>query len=396
MTSALLALNAGSSSLKFGLYSADRAQDLRAVARGAIDLGDVRGLRIRGPNGKTLLEKDLPGTDLEALVAELLRWADEHTSHGLTAVGHRIVHGGRRFSDPVVLTPDVIAQAEELTPLAPLHQPRCLAPIHAVAASRPELLQIGCFDTAFHRTMDRLVTSFALPRRYEAKGIRRYGFHGLSYEYIAERLRQVAPALAAGRVIVAHLGNGASLCALQAGRSVDTTMGFSALDGLVMGTRCGAIDPGVLLYLLQAEGLSPQELQHLLYNESGLLGLSGISGDVRALSESNDTHARQALELFSFRAARETAALANTLGGVDGIVFTAGIGENSASIRAAICAHLEWLGLRLDPHANEANAHRISSKGSAVDVRVIPTDEENVIAQYALSVLKKFQVPVKR
>jgi len=383
MPSAILALNAGSSSLKFGLYEAGSSGVPRSMARGAVGLGNVRSLTAKGPDGKTLLEKELPGRGLEDAIGELLRWADSWTGQGLVAAGHRIVHGGSRFSEPVPLTPQVIDEVEKLTPLAPLHQPRSIAPIRALTALRPLLPQVGCFDTAFHGTIEATV------RRYEAMGIQSYGFHGLSYEYIASRLRQASPELAAGRVIVAHLGNGASLCALHDGNSVDTTMGFSALDGLVMGTRCGAIDPGVLLYLLQEEGFSPAELQHVLYEESGLLGVSGISSDVRTLSESRDPRAREALELFAFRAAREAAALASTMGGLDGLVFTAGIGEHSASIRSAICSRLTWLGARIDHGANETHAERISAVDSPVDVYVIPTDEEVVIARHVLSAVGK-------
>ncbi|WP_265519793.1 acetate/propionate family kinase [Nitratireductor luteus] len=389
MPNAILALNGGSSSLKFGLYEADLSGEPRSIARGAIGLGDVRSLTAKGPDGRSLLEKEFPGSGLEDLIGELLRWADSWTGQGLVAAGHRIVHGGSRFSEPVLLTPQVIDEVEKLRPLAPLHQPRSIAPIRALTALRPNLPQVGCFDTAFHGTIEATVRRYALPRRYEAMAIQRYGFHGLSYEYIASRLRQVSPKLAAGRIVVAHLGNGASLCALRDGKSIDTTMGFSALDGLVMGTRCGAIDPGVLLYLLQEEGFSPAELQDLLYEESGLLGVSGISSDVRALSESRDPHAREALELFAFRAARETAALASTMGGLDGLVFTAGIGEHSASIRSAICSRLKWLGARIDHHANEPHAERISAVDSPIDIHVIPTDEEVVIARHVLSAVER-------
>ncbi|WP_157016720.1 acetate/propionate family kinase [Mesorhizobium xinjiangense] len=389
MPNAILALNGGSSSLKFGLYEADLSGELRSIARGAIGLGDVRSLTAKGPDGRSLLEKEFPGSGLEDLIGELLRWADSWTGQGLVAAGHRIVHGGNRFSEPVLLTPQVIDEVEKLRPLAPLHQPRSIAPIRALTALRPHLPQVGCFDTAFHGTIEATVRRYALPRRYEAMGIQRYGFHGLSYEYVASRLRQVSPELAAGRTVVGHLGNGASLCALRDGNSVDTTMGFSALDGLVMGTRCGAIDPGVLLYLLQEEGFSPAELQRVLYEGSGLLGVSGISSDVRELSESRDPHAREALELFAFRAARETAALASTMGGLDGLVFTAGIGEHSASIRSAICSRLTWLGARIDQDANESHAERISAVDSPVDVYVIPTDEEVVIARHVLSAVEK-------
>jgi acetate kinase len=316
-----------------------------------------------------------------------LDWIEaELGAESLVGIGHRVVHGGRNFVEPVCLTAEVIDTLERLTPLAPLHQPRSLAPIRALAALRPQCVQIGCFDTAFHQAIDATVRRFALPRKYEEEGVVRYGFHGLSYEHIAGRLAEISPGLAAARTVVAHLGNGASLCAIRNSRSVDTTMGFSALDGLVMGTRCGAIDPGVLFYLLLEKGLPPADLEQLLYKQSGLLGVSGISGDMRTLSESEEAHAREAIELFVFRAARETAALANTLGGLDCLVFTAGIGEHSAPIREAICEKLRWLGVRIDAHANEAHAELISNSDSSVEVRVIPTDEEFVIAHHVLAV----------
>jgi acetate kinase len=324
--------------------------------------------------------------DQEARFGQLLDWIESHLgAERLIAAGHRIVHGGRDFVRPVHLTPDVIEAVEQLTPLAPLHQPRSLVPIRALAALRPQMMQVGCFDTAFHQTLDRTVSRYALPRQYEQEGLRRYGFHGLSYEYIAGRLREISPELAAKRTVVAHLGNGASLCAIRDGKSVDTTMGFSALDGLVMGTRCGAIDPGVLLYLLMEKGISADELQHLLYEQSGLLGVSGISGDMRTLLASEDPHAREAIELFAFRAARETAALANTLGGIDCLVFTGGIGEHSAPVRSAICEKLQWLGLKSDAAANETNAAVVSSPDSAVEVRIVPTDEEIVVVRHVLA-----------
>jgi acetate kinase len=263
-----------------------------------------------------------------------------------------------------------------------LHQPRSLAPIRTLAALRADLPQVGCFDTAFHQTIDPIVSRFALPRGYDADGIRRYGFHGLSYEYIAGRLKAMSPALAAKRTIVAHLGNGASLCAMRDGRSFDTTMGFSALDGLVMGTRCGAIDPGVLLYFVLERGIAGDALQHMLYEESGLLGISGISGDMRTLEASDNPHAREAVELFAFRAAREAAALANTLGGLECLVFTAGIGERSASVRKAICERLDWLGVAIDEPSNADHADIISQPDSKVEIRVIATDEESIIARH--------------
>jgi len=283
----------------------------------------------------------------------------------------------------VRVTEPVLTALEALTPLAPLHQPHSLAPMRAITTMRPGLPQIACFDTAFHHTMPAVATRFALPREYEDAGVRHYGFHGLSYEYIARRLSEVAPRLAAGRVIVAHLGNGASLCAMRAGVSVDTTMTFTALDGLVMGTRCGAIDPGVLLYMAQQQKLSPDAIEHLLYEKSGLLGVSGLSSDMRELLASDLKRAREAVELFVFRIARETAALAASLGGLDGFVFTAGIGEHAPEIRAAVCERLRWLGVA----PGSPDGSLISAPGSGVEVRVIPTDEEAMIGHHTVETI---------
>jgi acetate kinase len=275
---------------------------------------------------------------------------------------------------------------DKFTPLAPLHQPLSLSPVRALAGLRPDLLQVGCFDAAFHRTIEPLVSRYALPPEYEEKGIRRYGFHGLSYEYVAGRLADEGKK--DKRTIVAHLGNGASLCAIRDGRSADTTMGFSALDGLVMGTRCGSIDPGILLYLLLELHMSAEEVQHLLYEKSGLLGVSGISGDMRDLEASADPRARLAIDMFAFRASREVAALANTLGGLDCLVFTAGIGEHSAAVRGSICRHLGWLGVTIDEVANRAQAGTISASDTQVEVLVIPTDEEVMIAHHTLNLMR--------
>jgi acetate kinase len=319
----------------------------------------------------------------------LLKWIDGHMGpDSLVAVGHRVVHGGCDFTGPVRIDADVLKALDALTPLAPLHQPHSLAPVRAIISVRPDLPQVACFDTAFHHTLSAVARRFALPRAYEDEGVRRYGFHGLSYEYIAGELHSVAPELAAGKVIVAHLGNGASLCAMSNGRSVDTTMGFTALDGLMMGTRCGTIDPGVILYMLAEKHLTPAAITDILYKQSGLLGVSGISSDMRALLDNTDTHAREAVELFVFRIARETAALAGTLGGLDGFVFTAGIGEHAPEIRDAVCQRLAWLGAVIDPVANAAGAERIGAAESRLDVRVIPTDEEAMIARHTLQVLQ--------
>jgi acetate kinase len=387
MADAVLALNAGSSSLKFGVFRSTGAATIVPVSKGGIEaIGTAPHFTARDTNGAILIEKRWPSATFATVLGELLEWIDHHLgADRLVAVGHRVVHGGRDYTAPVRLTDEVLAALEALTPLAPLHQPHSLAPVRAITALRPGLAQIGCFDTAFHRTMPAVATRFALPREFEDEGVRHYGFHGLSYEYIAQRLRQVAPRLAAGRVIVAHLGNGASLCAMLSGHSIDTTMTFTALDGLMMGTRCGAIDPGVLLYLLQQKTLSPAELEHLLYEKSGLLGVSGLSSDMRVLLASDLPHAREAVELFVFRIARETAALAASLGGLDGFVFTAGIGEHAPEIRAAVCERLRWLGVTTGPEVDSL----ISAPGSRVEVHVIPTDEEAMIGQHTLETLEK-------
>jgi acetate kinase len=286
-----------------------------------------------------------------------------------------------------MLTDDVTAKLEALTPLAPLHQPRCLAPVRTIRAIKPELTQIACFDTAFHHSITPPANRFAIPRRYEERGVRRYGFHGLSFEYVAGRLAGIAPQLTAKRTVIAHLGNGASLCALRDGRSVDTTMGLTPLDGLVMGTRCGTIDPGVLLYLQQHENMSVEEVQHLLYHQSGLLGVSGISADMRTLLASGEAAAREAVDLFVFRAAQQIAMMATSLGGLDCLVFTGGIGEHSKDVRSAIGERLAWLGVRIDATANDEGRERISSGDSPVDVFIIPTNEELTIARHCKAVL---------
>jgi acetate kinase len=362
MPDAVLALNAGSSSIKYTLFEIG-AEPVR-LAGGEID-----------------------GSG-EAPLSDLLAFVDAHLgANRLVAVGHRVVHGGREHVSPVRLDDQVLAALQALAPLAPLHQAHSLSPVRAITALRPGLAQVACFDTAFHHTMPAVATRFALPRRYGEAGVRRYGFHGLSYEYIALRLLRTAPELACGRVITAHLGNGASLCAMAHGVSVDTTMGFTALDGLVMGTRCGTIDPGVILFMLQQQGLDAAAIEDLLYRRSGLLGVSDLSGDMRVLLADGGEAAREAIELFVYRIAREASALAGSLGGLDGLVFTAGIGEHVAEIRAAVCRRLAWLGLAIDPDANQAHAACISTPGSRVSVRVIPTDEEAMIAAHTIAVL---------
>jgi acetate kinase len=390
---AILTLNAGSSSIKFGLFAVTAPDGLQATARGQIERIDSAPRFVaRDTEGTVLAERDWPDErpDFAALVAHVIAWAETDLADArLVAVGHRIVHGGPDHDRPEKVSSALLAALDRLSALTPLHEPHNVAPIRAVAAARPALPQVACFDTGFHRTMPAVAARYALPRDYETAGVRRYGFHGLSYEYIALQLHALAPDLARGRVVVAHLGNGASLCALAAGRSIDTTMGFTALDGLVMGTRCGSIDPGVILYLLQQHGLDAVALEDLLYRRSGLLGVSGgIASDMRTLLASADPRARDAVELFAYRIARETGALANSLGGLDGFVFTAGIGEHAPPVRAMVCDRLAWLGVRLDPAANECGAEVISAADSRVAVRVIATDEEAMIARHTLAAIR--------
>jgi len=391
MSRAIISLNSGSSSIKFGLYTLE-SDGPRYAAGGKLEgIGIEPRLSIRAEDGTLLAERiwtDGAALTHAQLLDDLYGWADAHLlHHEIVAVGHRVVHGGGRFAAPVLVDDAVLAALEAFCPLAPLHQPHNLAAIRAIAAMAPNLPQIACFDTGFHATMPAVATRLALPRALTDKGIRRYGFHGLSYEYIARRLAELDPTLAKGRVIAAHLGNGASLCAMQDGRSVDTTMGFTALDGLVMGTRSGTLDPGIVLHLQQQEGMSAAEVESLLYRQSGLLGVSGVSSDMRRLHASDDPHAAEAIELFVWRAAREAGALVSALGGLDGIVFTAGIGENDPEIRAAIGARLAWTGLVIDEAANRAGAPVISAPGSRVTARVVPTDEERMIALHSAALL---------
>jgi len=386
MLDAILALNAGSSSIKFGLFEVRDGSSLGVMSKGEIEgVGGDPHFTATDAAGSTLADEHWRGKDAgyDAMLGALLAWAEKHVQPDtLAAVGHRVVHGGRVFIAPVRLTAEIVQQLDALTPLAPLHQPHSLAPIRTLMALRPGMPQVACFDTAFHRTMPAVATRFALPREYEAEGVRRYGFHGLSYEYIARALRQHAPGLAAGRVVVAHLGSGASLCAMRDGRSQNTTMGFTALDGLVMGTRCGTLDAGVVLYMLQQKGHPPHEVEHVLYERSGLLGVSGLSGDMKTLLACADKRAREAVELFAFRVGQETAAMAASLGGLDGFIFTGGIGEHAAEVRAMVCERLQWLGVAMDAAANTAGAGRISTPDSRVEVHVIPTDEEATIARH--------------
>lgn len=388
MADRILALNAGSSSVKLAIFNAVGGSPPRAIARGHLAQPEAGPVRVALEESAAHSGAERTFDRLEEALAWLAEEAEQNWGGGsLVAAGHRVVHGGRRFGSPQHVTSEVMGQLQELVPLAPLHQPQNLAPIRALQKARPALAQIACFDTAFHRGRAAIAKRFALPRVYEAKGIERYGFHGLSYEYIAGALASHAPALASGRVIVAHLGNGASLCGLSNGQSVDTTMSFTALDGLPMGTRCGALDPGVLLYLMREEGLTAATLEDLLYRRSGLLGVSGVSSDMRELLQSDDPRAAEAVELFCYRVAREIGALVAALGGLDGLVFTAGIGEHAPAIRSQICERSAWLGISLDAEANERGDPRISSNESRISVWVIPTDEELTIARQVCALL---------
>jgi acetate kinase len=389
---AILVVNAGSSSLKFQVFGISGSKDLQRLVRGQIDgVGTSPRLRVAGPDDKPLVDWNyLPDdvSDLSAATQVAADWLRETQGVSLAAAGHRVVHGGPDYARPVRVDKAVMERLERYVPLAPLHQPNNLAPIRTLLERRPDLPQVACFDTAFHRGQSAVADHYAIPERFYAEGVRRYGFHGLSYEYVAERLRTVAPNLAGGRVIVAHLGSGASMCALSDGRSIESTLGFTALDGLPMGTRCGQIDPGVILYLIAEKGMTAENVQDLLYRESGLKGLSGISNDVRELQGNTDSRAAFAIDYFVYRVGLYAGTLAAALGGLDAFVFTAGIGENSAAVRARIAEKLAWLGAALDPAANMARKLLISRQESRIALLVIPTDEELMIALHTLELLK--------
>ncbi|MDF9391990.1 MULTISPECIES: acetate/propionate family kinase [Methylococcus] len=372
-------VNGGSSTVKFSLLNGEQ----RLLSALLDRLGDKPGngacAHLRDAAGTVLFQGPIPAQTHEEALDWLFAWLQRNDGgFEPAAVGHRVVHGGDRLIRPVRVTDEVIGQIEALIPLAPLHQPHNLAPIRLLATKFPDLPQVACFDTAFHATQSAIEKRFALPREYEAAGIRRYGFHGLSYEYIASRLAEIDPVAAAGRTIVCHLGNGASLCAMRAGRSVATTMSFTALDGIPMGTRCGAIDPGVLLHLMDQPGMDTRTLSDLLYKRSGLLGLSGLSGDMRDLLASARPEAAEAVEYFCYRIAREIGSLSAALGGLDALVFTAGIGEHAASVRARICELSAWLGVAIDPAANRV----LHTPESRIHVLVVPTNEEAMIARH--------------
>jgi acetate kinase len=386
----ILVVNAGSSSVKFQVFAVDGDGRLGRQIKGQMDgIGSRPRLRASGAAGEKLADRAYPIEnvgDVPAALQVAADWLRDERRITPLAVGHRVVHGGPDYDRPVLIDHGVVTRLERYSTLAPLHQPHNLAPIRTLLANFPSLPQVACFDTAFHRAHDKLADRYAIPRQLHEEGVRRYGFHGLSYEYIAKTLPKVAPEIATGRVIVAHLGSGASMCALHGGRSIESTMGFTALDGMPMGTRPGQIDPGVILYLLGAKGMTPAEVQNFLYRDCGLKGLSGVSNDMRELQSSADPNAAFAVEYFVYRAALNAGMLAAALQGVDAFIFTAGIGENSESIRARIAERLGWLGVVLDPAENARHALRISRSGTT-PVYVVPTDEELMIAQHTLALL---------
>lgn len=378
----VLTLNAGSSSLKFAVYTSDSDQPL---VTGLVDrIGTKATLKLKDQRGFDLPTKtDGLSTHQEALTTVLSAIEPELDGKTIDIVGHRVVHGGLWYDAPVMVTDEVLERLTTLEPFAPLHQPHNLSGIKAAKAAFPNAPQIACFDTAFHRHHPYVNDTFAIPRAYYDKGVRRYGFHGLSYDYIAGELTRIAPTIAQGRVVVAHLGNGASMCAIQDGKSVASTMGFSALDGLPMGTRCGQLDAGVVLYLMDQEGLSATDISDMLYKKSGLLGLSDLSNDMRTLEASDSLEARQAIDYFVFRIQRELGGMAAAMGGIDALVFCGGIGENSAFIRNRVCERTAWMGIEIDHNKNDAHARVISTEMSRTTVMVIPTNEELVIARAA-------------
>ena len=393
MRDSIFVVNAGSSSIKFQLFSVDDDDRLERRLKGQMDgIGSRPRLVAKGEDGKTLVDRTWQAGEVSGVPAALDKVVEflREVSGGRlpSAVGHRVVHGGPDYSSPVAIDADVLRRLEQLTPLAPLHQPNNLAPIRMLLDRQPRLLQVACFDTAFHRGHPELADRYAIPEDLYREGVRRYGFHGLSYEYVAERLRHVAPDLASKNVIVAHLGSGASMCALDAGRSVESTMGFTALDGLPMGTRPGQLDAGVVLYLMSEKRMSAEAISDLLYKKCGLIGLSGISNDVRELLASSDPRARLALDYFTYRIGLLAGMLAAAMQGLDGLVFTAGVGENAPAVREAVARRLAWLGLDLDPAANAAGKGCISRPRSRIACYVIPTDEELMIARHTLRVLR--------
>ena len=391
MSSFIAVVNAGSSSVKFAIYEATK--EARCRFRGQVEgIGTAPRLKVVDAAGAGVAERSFAaqGFDHGAATREILETGRELLDGGsVIGFGHRVVHGGLGYASPVRVTEIVLDDLAKLEPLAPLHQPHNLAPIRAIMQLAPRIPQVVCFDTAFHRTQSNLAQAFALPRRFAEEGVRRYGFHGLSYEFLASRLKELAPELAGGRIVFAHLGNGASLCAVKDGRSVASTMGFTAVDGLMMGTRCGAVDPGAILYMMQRHGMDAAAIEDLIYRQSGLLGVSGISSDMRALRASSDLAAKEAIALFVYRIVREIGSLVAALGGIDALVFSAGIGEHDGLTRAEVVEGSRWTGAILDPARNE---HRreglISADNSSVAVWVVPTDEEGLIARHTAAMLQ--------
>ena len=390
MAKCIAVVNAGSSSVKFGFYDSEGEETL--LLRGAVEqIGVSPTLSASDGEGNDVVERNWPSdgfTHAQAMTA-VLEVAREHLPEGSTivGVGHRVVHGGTQFAGPAQVTSDVISVLEGFSPLAPLHQPHNLAPIKAIAENRPDIPQVACFDTAFHQTQPHLAQAYALPRELSDEGIKRYGFHGLSYDFVSSRLREIAPDHADKRIIIAHLGNGASVCAIEKGKSVATTMGFTAVEGLMMGTRCGSIDPGVLIYLMDEKGMDARAIESLVYKKCGLLGVSGISSDMRTLRQSDDPRAKEAIDLFIYRIVREIGSLAAALGGIDGLVFTGGIGQRDARTRREVAAGCAWLGAELDETRNGGAEGLISTDGSKLPMWVVQTDEELVIARQTAAVL---------
>ena len=392
MADLIIVLNAGSSSLKFTIYSA-HGEKPGVLYDGQVEgIGTETRFKAKDGSGKVVEEKKWPPgspLDHEGAIDTLFAWGREvlSSSDRIVAVGHRVVHGGLKYTKPIVVNDHILDDLGKFVPLAPLHQPHNLAPIRAIAKRNPGMPQVACFDTSFHTSIPNVAQAFALPRKYTEQGVRRYGFHGLSYEYISTVLPGLDPEAAKGKTVVAHLGNGASMCAMRALKSTACTLGFTAVEGLMMGTRCGTLDPGVMLYLMDECGMSARDLEKLIYKESGLLGVSGISSDMRTLLESKEPHAAEAVELFVYRIYRELGSLAAALGGLDALVFTGGIGENAAPIRERVCRAAQWLGIDFDEKANAGGGPRISREGSRVRAWVIPTDEELMIALHTRQAL---------
>ena len=388
MTRAILTLNAGSSSLKASIYpQADGALLAKALVEniGANPIASIK----RADGFEFNVDPSRLSNHLDSIKLIIGSFEQLWPDLNIVAVGHRVVHGGDAYTTPVLVDDSVLAKLSQYSALAPLHQPHNLAGILAAMTAFPNVAQVACFDTAFHRNHPWVNDTFALPREFYDLGVRRYGFHGLSYEYVASELKRLRPDLAQGLVVIAHLGNGASMCALDKGQSIASTMGFSALDGLPMGTRCGQLDPGVILYLIEQQRMSIAELTETLYKKSGLLGLSGISNDMRSLQESNKIEAKEAIEYFVFRCQREVGAMAAALGGIDALIFCGGIGENSSYVRARICERLEWMGIAVDEQRNNGQSQVISPDGSKTAVMVLPTNEEQVIANAARSIVSR-------